>query len=166
MRKGCLQRTIERVKCGLLGLSVGLSGLLAMPHDCSVSVKLEQSGLENSAMLDPVSPISPRSRFRTAIVLAMAADAVQIVAFPLFVEGALSPLDDVLDLVVAVALTRLIGWHWEFMPSLIGELLPGFDLVPFWTLAVANVYRKWKQRERFGDTIEIAPLEPDSRPRV
>jgi len=23
--------------------------------------------------------------------------------------------------------------------------VPGVDLVPFWTLAVANVYRKWKQ---------------------
>lgn len=117
-------------------------------------------------MLDDLSLSSPRSRFRSAIVLAMAADAVQIVAFPLFVEGALSPLDDVLDLVVAVALTRLIGWHWEFMPSLIGELLPGFDLVPFWTLAVANVYRKWKQDEPAGDTIDIVPLEPNSRPPV
>jgi hypothetical protein len=23
--------------------------------------------------------------------------------------------------------------------------VPGLDLVPFWTMAVANVYRKWKQ---------------------
>jgi hypothetical protein len=23
--------------------------------------------------------------------------------------------------------------------------VPGVDLVPFWTLAVLNVYRKWKQ---------------------
>jgi hypothetical protein len=25
------------------------------------------------------------------------------------------------------------------------KLVPGVDLVPFWTLAVLNVYRKWKQ---------------------
>src|SRR5271168_4873729 len=90
---------------------------------------------------------SPRSRFRTALVLAVVADALQIVVFPLFAEGALSPLDDVLDLIVAVALISLIGWHWEFLPSFIAELVPGVDLVPFWTLAVANVYRKWKQAE-------------------
>ena len=96
---------------------------------------------------------SPRSRFRTAMVLAGVADAVQIVAFPLFVEGALSPLDDILDVIVAVALFRLLGWHWEFLPSLTAELLPGVDLVPFWTLAVANVYRKWKQVEIAGDKI-------------
>jgi hypothetical protein len=94
---------------------------------------------------------SPRSRFRTAMVLAVVADAVQIVVFPLFVEGALSPLDDILDFVAAVALIRLIGWHWEFLPSFIAELVPGVDLVPFWTLAVANVYRKWKQVEAAGD---------------
>jgi hypothetical protein len=98
---------------------------------------------------------SPRSRFRTAMVLAVVADAVQIVAFPLFVEGALSPLDDILDVIVAVALFRLLGWHWEFLPSLIAELLPGVDLVPFWTLAVANVYRKWKQVEAAGDQDQI-----------
>ena len=96
---------------------------------------------------------SPRACFRAAIVLAMAADAVQIVGFPLFAEGALSPLDDILDVVVAVALLRLIGWHWEFLPSFVAELVPGVDLVPFWTLAVANVYRKWKQVEAAEDQI-------------
>jgi hypothetical protein len=84
----------------------------------------------------------------------MVADAVQIIGFPLFAEGALSPLDDILDVIVAVALLRLIGWHWEFLPSFAAELVPGVDLVPFWTLAVANVYRKWKQIEVAGDHIQ------------
>jgi len=118
-------------------------------------------------MLDLLSLNSPRSRFRAAMVLAVAADALQIIAFPLFAEGALSPLDDVLDLVVAVALVRLIGWHWEFTPSLIAELLPGVDLVPFWTLAVANVYRKQAKTAGAedtvaGDIIDIAPVEVKS----
>ena len=89
--------------------------------------------------------ISPGSRFRAAMVLAMMADALQIVVFPLFAEGALSPADDVLDLAVAAVLVNLLGWHWEFLPAFAAELVPGVDLVPFWTLAVANVYRKWKQ---------------------
>jgi len=110
-------------------------------------------------MFDDSIPESPRSRFRAAIVLALIADAVQIIGFPVFVEGAISPADDVLDLVVAVALTRLVGWHWEFLPSLFGELVPGLDLVPFWTLAILNVYRKWKQTEDAGDLIDVIPLE-------
>ena len=93
---------------------------------------------------DPV-PLSPRTRFRVAMILAMAADALQIFGFPLFAEGILSPADDVLDLAVAAVLVQLLGWHWEFLPAFLAELVPGVDLVPFWTLAVANVYRKWKQ---------------------
>jgi hypothetical protein len=89
--------------------------------------------------------ILPGSRFRAAMTLAIIADAFQIVVFPLFVEGALSPANDVLDLAVAAVLVRLLGWHWEFLPAFAAELVPGVDLVPFWTLAVANVYRKWKQ---------------------
>jgi hypothetical protein len=79
------------------------------------------------------------------MVLAMAADAVQIFVMPLFAEGALSPADDLLDVGIAVILVRLLGWHWEFLPAFAGELIPGVDLVPFWTLSVMNVYRKWKQ---------------------
>src|SRR5436305_12954998 len=87
----------------------------------------------------------PRSRFRAAMILAMAADALQIFVFPLFAEGALSPADDVLDVAVAAVLVHLLGWHWEFLPAFAAELVPGIDLVPFWTIAVLNVYRKWKQ---------------------
>jgi len=48
------------------------------------------------------------------MVLAVAADALQILVMPFFAEGALSPANDVLDLAVAAILVRLLGWHWEF----------------------------------------------------
>ena len=89
--------------------------------------------------------ISPGSRFRAAMVLAIIADALQIVVFPLFVEGALSPADDLLDFGVGAVLVHLLGWHWEFLPSFLAKLVPGVDLVPFWTMAVASVYRKSKR---------------------
>jgi hypothetical protein len=102
---------------------------------------------------------SPRSRFRAAMVLAVLADGLQIAIFPLFAEGAISPLDDVLDLVVMAGLVWLIGWNWEFVPSFVAELVPGLDLVPFWTLAVANVYRKRKPVEDAVRVIDVEPLE-------
>jgi hypothetical protein len=89
--------------------------------------------------------ISAGSRFRAAMILAVIADALQIIVFPLFVEGAESPADDVLDFGVGAVLAYLLGWHWEFAPSFLGKLVPGIDLVPLWTLAVANVYRKSKR---------------------
>src|SRR5438046_9302582 len=98
-----------------------------------------------SAISEDAIPLSPRTRFRVALILAMAADALQIFGFPLVAEGALSPADDVLDIAVATALVQLLGWHWEFLPAFLAELAPGVDLVPFWTMAVISVYRKWKQ---------------------
>jgi hypothetical protein len=89
--------------------------------------------------------ISSRTRFQIAMVLAIAADALQLIALPLFVEGAESPADDILDLGIGVAMVALLGWHWEFLPSFFAKLVPGVDLAPLWTLSVANVYRKSKR---------------------
>jgi hypothetical protein len=88
------------------------------------------------------------------MILAIVADALQLAIIPLFVEGALSPADDLLDFGVAAALVHLLGWHWEFLPSFLVKLVPGVDLVPFWTIAVVNVYRKSKR---------IAVAEEESR---
>jgi len=96
-------------------------------------------------MTDDTITITPGPRFRAALVLAIIADALQIVVFPLFVEGASSPADDMLDFGIAAVLVHLLGWHWEFLPSFLAKLVPGVDLVPFWTLAVASVYRKSKR---------------------
>jgi hypothetical protein len=96
-------------------------------------------------MSDDAITISPGPKFRTAMLVAIFADLLQLIVFPMFAEGAFSPADDLLDLAVAALLVHLIGWHWEFLPSFLIELVPGADLVPFWTLSVASVYRKAKR---------------------
>jgi hypothetical protein len=103
-------------------------------------------------MVDDDITISPGPRFQTAMVLAIIADTLQIVLLPFFVEGAISPADDILDLGIGAAMINLLGWHWEFLPTFLAKLVPGIDLVPFWTLAVVNVYRKSKR-------IAVAPEE-------
>lgn len=89
--------------------------------------------------------VSSPVRMRIAFALAAVADLVQIAVFPLFIEGAASPADDILDLGMTGLMSLLLGWHWEFLPSFLGKLVPGVDFVPLWTLAVANVYRRSKQ---------------------
>jgi hypothetical protein len=96
-------------------------------------------------MTDNSITLSPGSRFRAAMLLAIVADALQIVVFPLFVEGGLSPADDLLDLGIGAMMVHLLGWHWEFVPSFVAKLVPGVDLVPLWSMAVANVWRKAKR---------------------
>ncbi len=93
------------------------------------------------------------SEHRLAWLVAIAADTVQIVGLPLFVAGAASPADTLLDLLVAVVLARLIGWHWAFLPSLLAELVPGMNLFPTWTAAVWYVTRQ-----------QMHPEEPEILP--
>ena len=76
---------------------------------------------------------------RLAWAIAIVADTLQIVALPFFAEGGISPLDTGLDLVVAALMTKLLGWHWAFLPTFTAELIPGLDLVPTWTAAVFYV---------------------------
>ena len=127
----------------------------------------------DSTVTEDPTFLSIRWRFRAALILAMAADVLQIFVLPLFAEGAFSPAEDVLDVVVAAVLVHLLGWHWEFLPAFAAELVPGVDLVPFWSLAVASIYRKWKQmmataektrKERLttGNPFRIRPTETDS----
>ena len=108
-------------------------------------------------MTDDKITISPGPNFMAAMILALAADALQLVVFPIFVEGAASPADDVLDLGVGAMMVHLLGWHWEFLPSFFAKLVPGVDLVPFWTISVANVYRK---STKTPPTIEATREEP------
>jgi hypothetical protein len=108
------------------------------------SFKITDAGF-SVAMTQETLTISPGSRFRAAMVLAVLADALQMVVFLVFVAGAVSPADDILDLGIGALMVYLLGWHWEFLPSFLAKLVPGVDLVPFWTMAVANVYRKSKR---------------------
>lgn len=110
--------------------------------------------------LEPVEPLDPspietapvlsrdrRARIRAARLLAMAVDMVQLVAVPFFMPGAASPVNDLLDVVTALALTRLVGWHIGFLPTFLIELVPMVDLFPTWTLA-AFVATRGETEER------------------
>ncbi len=110
-------------------------------------------------MPDDEITVSPGPQFKSAMLVALLADALQIVLMPLVVEGALSPADDLLDFGVAAIMVRLLGWHWEFLPSFFAKLVPGVDMVPFWTIAVVNVWRKAK-REAQVETTQKQPLLP------
>ena len=81
---------------------------------------------------------------RLAWIVALIADGIQILLLPFFIAGALSPVTVLVDFVVAFTMTRLLGWHWAFLPTVVAELFPGFDLFPTWTAAV--LYVTWLRR--------------------
>ena len=91
--------------------------------------------------MDEVEQVVPRrtipvNRIWMARAVAAAADLIQIGAFPVTVGGAAFGVDAVIDVVAAVVLTGLVGWHIAFVPAFVVEALPVADLAPTWTLAV------------------------------
>ena len=97
------------------------------------------------------APLAGPSRRRvwTARGLAAAADALQIFLFPLFGEGFASPADVILDAAMAIALTKLVGFHWSYLPGAALELIPGADLAPTWTAAAWLATGSPSRKRRF-----------------
>ena len=99
----------------------------------------------------PSSPPSPPASARPwarrvflAHWIAAGVDLVQIVAWPFFAPGAPSIANDLLDVATAFVLSRLLGWHFAFLPTFLAELVPGIDLVPTWSIAVFIATRRKK----------------------
>lgn len=99
---------------------------------------------------------------KLAWAVALVADTIQIVLWPIFFEGAFSPFEDVLDVAVAAILWRLLGWHWSLMPSFAAKLIPGIDLLPTWTATVMFMTRQHHVRSKEP---EILPPGPAPEPR-
>lgn len=75
-------------------------------------------------------------RIKLARIAAAAADLLEIVVFPVFITGALSPWNDAVDVITAGLLVSLLGWHWAFLPAFAAELVPFVTLAPTWSAAV------------------------------
>ena len=78
-------------------------------------------------------PLSPARR-RAALAIAVTVDLLQIAIQPTGPFQFL--LDWPLDLLTAIAMFGLVGFHWAFLPTFLAEAVPWLDVVPTWTLAV------------------------------
>jgi hypothetical protein len=82
------------------------------------------------------------NRRKAAWILAVVADALQIVLLPATAGGFLSPVNGALDFVVAIVMIALLGWHVAFLPTAIAEIVPVLNVFPTWTAAVFFVTRR------------------------
>jgi hypothetical protein len=105
-----------------------------------------------------------RRRVILARWIAIAVDFVQIVVFPVFSPGIVSPADDALDAATAMAMVGLVGWHWAFLPSFLSKLVPLVDLAPTWTIAVFIATRRGVSSEPAAGTIETSVVKESSPP--
>ena len=87
------------------------------------------------------APILTRRRIVLAFLLAGLADALQLALGP----AGLFFFDEIIDVVVVIAMTLLIGFHPLLLPTFIVEIVPIVDMLPTWTACVGAMLRKRKQ---------------------
>ena len=115
-----------------------------------------------------VAPIT-KGRIIRAFAVAVAVDALQLPVNLGFLTGFLAvpaELADVgLDVAASVLISRLIGFHWVFLPSFLVEAVPGLDLCPTWVAAVAYVVWQRQRKERtLPPPIEATVVEQSPAP--
>jgi len=64
----------------------------------------------------------------------------------------------VLDACVMFILSKLLGFHWAFVPSFVLEVIPTLDIFPSWVACVANVV--WERKRKQQAQLESSPLRP------
>jgi len=116
-------------------------------------------------------PRLTRNRIILAFAIAVMADLIQFPITAGEATGFFSIPGEVADLLVdcvlMVATTMLLGFHWMLLPTLFVEVIPGLDLLPTWTACVAYVLwlrKKQTQQQPPGPVIDIREDEVVSTP--
>jgi hypothetical protein len=97
-------------------------------------------------------PVLTKERIKLAYAIAIIADLLEfpITAAEMTILGA--PAGEgatcILDCIVMGAMTKLLGFHWAFVPSFLVETVPGLDLLPTWVGCVAFVV--WQRKKEQG----------------
>ncbi len=99
-------------------------------------------------------PILTRKRIIAAYAVAIVADLIE---FPItaaemtvFAAPAAEGVAFVVDAVVFGILTKLLGFHWAFLPSFLVEIVPGLDLLPTWVGCIWFVIRQRKNEQNYN----------------
>jgi hypothetical protein len=110
----------------------------ALPSDGGHPTKLPSRGIEHSQESSGALGGGNSLRFsKRQIFLAIAIAAVSDVLCALVVLA--PPLVWTADLVTAVLLFAILGWHWLLLPGLVLEAIPGLGVIPFWLLVVGAI---------------------------
>ena len=100
------------------------------------------------------APTLTRARMIGALAVAVAADGLQLLLGPFGWEG----LDQAIDFVAMVAVSRIIGFHILLLPTFVVELVPLVEDLPTWTACTAAVIALRKREQNHQPP---APPPPD-----
>jgi hypothetical protein len=108
-------------------------------------------------------PKLTKEKIIAAFAVAVIADALEfpITGAELTIVGA--PAGEaaavVLDCAVMGALTKILGFHWAFLPSFLVEVVPGLDLLPTWVGCVAFVVWQRKKEQAQAPPIHATVVD-------
>jgi len=74
-----------------------------------------------------------KKRLALAFAIAASADAIGVFTAPL------PPIVWLVDIVTAILLFMVLGWHWLLLPGLVMEAIPGVAILPLWLLVVGTI---------------------------
>ena len=101
-----------------------------------------------------VPPLT-RQRLILALVIAVAADGLQLLFGPL---GWVF-IDQAIDCVAMILLSWVIGFHALFLPTFVVELVPVLEDLPTWTACTAAVIAFRKREKTLPPANQITPAD-------
>jgi hypothetical protein len=97
------------------------------------------------------SPKLTRKRLAFAMVVAMLADALQVMLAVLGPVGMLA--DEIIDIIAMILIVFAIGFHPLLLPTFVVEIVPIIEMLPTWTACVGAVI--FLKKRNSGETIPI-----------
>jgi hypothetical protein len=107
-------------------------------HSTEPSLPTEPSRPTDQLPTSTATPSSSSLRFskkRLVLAFAVAGISDAICAF----TALWPPVVWFVDIVTAILLFTVLGWHWLLLPGLIMEAIPGVGVLPFWLLVVGAI---------------------------
>jgi hypothetical protein len=102
-------------------------------------------------------PELTRRRILIAYAVAVVADLIEFPISAVELPVVVAPVGEfvafVVDAIVFGVMTKLLGFHWMFLPSFCIEVIPGLDMLPTWVGCVFFVVRQRKKAQ----TMNTAP---------
>ncbi len=109
-------------------------------------------------------PDLTRRRIVVAYVVAVVADLLELpvtaAQFSIVGMAAGESAAFVVDSIVFVVMTKLLGFHWMFLPSFCIGLIPGLDMLPTWVGCVFFAVRQRRKEQNEGNKDQIVIEAP------
>ncbi len=102
------------------------------------------------------APPLTRPRMILALGVAVAADGLQMLLGPLGWAG----IDQLIDIVAMVLMTRILGFHILLLPTFVVELVPVLEELPTWTACAAAVIALRKREQNNPPPPPVPPDKP------